>query len=232
MGGPFKLPPLPYDMGALEPYVDAMTMKIHHDGHHAAYVSKLNDAVKGKGELESMRLVDLSKSAIKLGAAVRNNCGGHYNHTLFWTYMAPQGTSITKPTGNLQAAIDKAFGSFDQFQTAFNNACAGVFGSGWVWLGVAEDGRLSIETTANQDNPLMEGVVLSHNTATGDRVPGTAGRKIIPFMGQDVWEHAYYLKYQNRKTEYFAAWWNIVNWNKICEYYDQYASKKLYIPVA
>ncbi|GBG81605.1 hypothetical protein CBR_g32597 [Chara braunii] len=230
--GPYKLPDLPYDYNALEPFIDTATMRAHHDGHHATYVSKLNEAIQDKGHLTGATLHQLQKAAIKSGAAVRNNAGGHYNHSLFWTYMAPRGMAAREPSGKLKDAIGETFGSFEKFQTLFNGACAGVFGSGWVWLGVAEDGRLSIETTANQDNPLMEGVVLSKNTASGDRVAHTGGRSsIIPFMGQDVWEHAYYLKYQNKKVEYFSAWWNVLNWDKICEYYEKYAAKGQYIPV-
>ena len=197
----FELPPLPYAKDALEPNIDAMTMEIHHDKHHAGYVSKLNAALEGHADLQGKSLEELLGSINSLPesirTAVRNNGGGHANHSLFWQVMSPNGGGA--PTGELAAAINTAFGSFDNFKQQFASAGATRFGSGWAWLLVAPDGSLSVTSTANQDSPLME------------------GKK--PIMGVDVWEHAYYLKYQNRRAEYLANWWNVVNWAEVAKRY-------------
>lgn len=189
------LPQLPYDKAALEPHIDALTMEIHHDRHHNAYVTNLNNAIAGKPDLEAMSVEDLCKNLGKvpedIRTAVRNNGGGHWNHTFFWNIMAPKAGGA--PGGDLAAAINAAFGSFDAFKEAFGKAAVGRFGSGWAWL-VKKDGKLAITSTPNQDNPLMDG--------SGS-----------PIIGIDVWEHAYYLKYQNKRPDYIAAWWNVVNWN-------------------
>jgi Fe-Mn family superoxide dismutase len=197
----FQLPPLPYDKAALEPHIDAMTMEIHHDKHHAAYVNNLNKALEGQPDLENQSIEDLLRGINNvpesIRTAVRNNGGGHYNHTLFWDIMKPGGSS--QPSGDLLSAINAAFGSFDGFKTQFKTAATGRFGSGWAWLLVAPDGTLSITSTANQDSPLMEGK--------------------NPILGLDVWEHAYYLKYQNRRPDYVDAWWNAVNWDEVARRY-------------
>ena len=193
------LPPLPYDKAALEPHIDAQTMEIHHGRHHNAYVTNLNNAIAGKADLESLSIDDLVKNLAKvpedIRTAVRNNGGGHWNHTFFWNIMAPNAGGA--PSGDLAAAINAAFGSFDAFKEAFAKAGVGRFGSGWAWL-VKKDGKLAITSTPNQDNPLMDG-------------SGT------PVLGLDVWEHAYYLKYQNKRPDYIGAWWNVVNWNAVAE---------------
>ena len=190
----FTLPPLPFDYAALEPHIDEQTMRIHHDKHHAAYVNNLNAALDGESALQSLSIDQLLGNLTKVPdakrIAVRNNGGGHWNHTLFWELMSPGGARA--PEGALAAAIDKAFGGFDAFKEQFAKACAGRFGSGWGWLVRSVDGKLSIESTPNQDSPIMEG---KHAV-----------------LGCDVWEHAYYLKYQNRRPDYVAAWWNVVNW--------------------
>lgn len=195
------LPPLPYDKAALEPHIDAATMEIHHGRHHNAYVTNLNAALAGKADLESLSIEDLCKNLSKVPAdiqgAVRNNGGGHYNHSLFWNLMAPNAGGA--PSGKLAEAIDASFGSFDAFKEAFAKAGVTRFGSGWAWL-VVKDGKLAITSTPNQDNPLMDG-------------SGT------PILGCDVWEHAYYLKYQNKRPDYISAWWNVVNWNAVAELY-------------
>ena len=195
------LPPLPYDKAALEPHIDAATMEIHHGRHHNAYVTNLNAALAGKADLESLSIEDLCKNLSKVPAdiqgAVRNNGGGHYNHSLFWNLMAPNAGGA--PTSKLAEAIDASFGSFDAFKEAFAKAGVTRFGSGWAWL-VVKDGKLAITSTPNQDNPLMDG-------------SGT------PILGCDVWEHAYYLKYQNKRPDYISAWWNVVNWNAVAELY-------------
>jgi Fe-Mn family superoxide dismutase len=197
----FELPPLPYAKDALEPHIDAQTMEIHHDKHHNAYVTNLNKALDGHPELQSKSLEDLLKSLDSLPeairAAVRNNGGGHWNHTFFWQIMAPNAGGA--PTGDLANAINAAFGSFDNLKTQFNAAGAGRFGSGWAWLLVNPDGSVSITSTPNQDTPISEGKT--------------------PILGVDVWEHAYYLKYQNRRPDYLAAWWNVVNWPEVAKRY-------------
>ena len=197
----FELPALPYDKSALEPNIDAQTMEIHHDKHHAAYVNNLNKALEGHADLQSKSLEELLRSIDSLPenirTAVRNNGGGHANHSMFWQLMSPSGGG--QPTGDLADAINKAFGSFDNFKQQFAAAGVGRFGSGWAWLLVAADGSLSITSTANQDSPLME------------------GKKAV--LGLDVWEHAYYLKYQNRRPDYIAAWWNVVNWPEVAKRY-------------
>jgi Fe-Mn family superoxide dismutase len=197
----FELPALPYAKDALEPNIDAQTMEIHHDKHHAAYVNNLNKALEGHPELQSKSLTELLQSLDSvpenIRTAVRNNGGGHSNHTFFWTIMSPGGANA--PTGELADAINAAFGSFDNFKSQFAAAAAGRFGSGWAWLIAAPDGSLSITSTPNQDTPVME------------------GKK--PILGIDVWEHAYYLKYQNRRPDYVAAWWNVVNWTEVGKLY-------------
>lgn len=195
----FTLPALPYAVDALEPHFDKMTMEIHHGRHHNTYVTNLNNAVAGKPE-ENLSIEEICKNISKYGAPVRNNGGGHYNHSLFWTILAPNAGG--KPSGDLAAAIDKKFGSFDAFKEEFAKAGVGRFGSGWAWL-IVKDGELAITSTPNQDNPLMD----------------VAEVKGTPVLGLDVWEHAYYLKYQNKRPDYIAAFWNVVNWAKVAELY-------------
>ena len=196
----FTLPSLPYAFNALEPHIDARTMEIHHGKHHQTYINNLNAALEGHADLQSKSLDELVKSIDSLPeairTAVRNNGGGHWNHSLFWEIMSPGGS---QPSSELSAAIDKAFGSLDAFKEAFAKAATGRFGSGWAWLVVGSDGGLSITSTPNQDNPLME------------------GKKAI--LGLDVWEHAYYLNYQNRRPDYIKAWWNVVNWAEVSKRY-------------
>ena len=193
---PHQLPPLPYDFAALEPHIDAQTMQIHHGKHHAAYVNNLNAAVEKHADLQGKSAEDLIRnlSAVPedVRTAVRNNGGGHVNHTMFWEIMGPNAGGA--PSGEIGSAIESTFGSFDAFKEQMNKGGVGRFGSGWVWL-VESGGTLSVESTANQDNPMMEGK--------------------RPIMGIDVWEHAYYLKYQNRRPDYLAAWWNVVNWDAV-----------------
>ena len=193
---PHSLPPLPYDFAALEPHIDTQTMQIHHGKHHAAYVNNLNAALEKHPALASKSVEDLiaglSSVPEEIRTAVRNNGGGHVNHTMFWQIMGPGKGGA--PTGAIADAITGAFGSFDAFKEQMNKAGVGRFGSGWAWL-VSSGGKLAIESTANQDSPLME------------------GKKAI--MGIDVWEHAYYLKYQNRRPDYLGAWWNVVNWDEV-----------------
>jgi superoxide dismutase, Fe-Mn family len=191
----FTLPALPYAFNALEPHIDARTMEIHHGKHHNAYVTNLNNAVAGKPE-ENLSIEEICKSVSKYPAAVRNNGGGHYNHTFFWTILGPSAEG--KPSGALGDAIDSAFGNFDEFKAKFAAAGVGRFGSGWAWLIVDGSGKLQITSTPNQDNPLMD----------------VAEVKGKPVLGLDVWEHAYYLNYQNRRPDYIAAFWNVVNWNE------------------
>ncbi|WP_324807799.1 superoxide dismutase [Sphingomonas sp. LY29] len=197
----FSVPDLPYDYGALAPTIDEATMKLHHDKHHQAYVDKLNDAVKADSSLEGKDLEDILASISSQPAAVRNNGGGHWNHSFFWETMKPGGG---QPSGALAEAIDKTFGSLDAMKEKFNAAGVGQFGSGWVWLVAGEGGALEIVATPNQDNPLMD-VVSSNGT---------------PILGNDVWEHAYYLTYNNRRPDYLKAWWDVVNWDKASERYD------------
>jgi Fe-Mn family superoxide dismutase len=202
-GAPFTLPPLPYAYDALEPHIDAETMKIHHDKHHAAYVTNLNKALAGKGELEKKSIEELLKSLDSVPAdirtAVRNHGGGHYNHSLFWPSLSKNGAKA--PAGELAAAIDKQWGSFASFQEKLNAAALGVFGSGWAWLACAKKGGLSIASTPNQDTPL--------------------GAGLIPLLGIDVWEHAYYLKYQNRRADYLSEIAKVVHWDVISGRYAQ-----------
>ncbi|SMF75968.1 superoxide dismutase [Allosphingosinicella indica] len=190
----FTLPPLPYDYAALEPTIDEATMKLHHDKHHQAYVDKLNEAVGEEG-LDGKSLEEILGGISKLSKKARNNGGGHWNHMFFWETMRAGGG---RPSGKLAALIDEAFGSFDDLKTKFNEAGVGQFGSGWVWLVASADGKLQIVSTPNQDNPLMDDAP----------VKGT------PIIGNDVWEHAYYLKYNNRRPDYLKAWWDVVNWEK------------------
>jgi Fe-Mn family superoxide dismutase len=193
---PFELPKLPYDYKALEPHIDAQTMEIHHTKHHNAYVTNLNKALEGS-DLANKSLEDLMKIISKAPVAVRNNGGGHYNHSLFWLIMSPNGGG--KPEGDLAKAIDSDLGGFDKFKEAFSNAAATRFGSGWAWLSVNDSGKLQVSSTPNQDNPLMD----------------IAEVKGTPILGLDVWEHAYYLKYQNRRPDYVSAFWNVINWQEV-----------------
>jgi len=197
----FTLPPLPYPYDALEPHIDEATMKLHHGKHHQAYVDKLNAAIAAS-EWESKSIdeimVSLDKVPDKIKAAVRNNGGGHYNHSLFWQWMSPTGGG--EPTGKVAEAINAKFGSFAKFKEEFEAAGMSRFGSGWVWL-IQDGSELSITTTPYQDCPVSE------------------GKKVL--LGNDLWEHAYYLKYQNRRPEYLAAWWSVVNWNKVTELFNQ-----------
>lgn len=195
----FTLPPLGFQESALEPHIDALTMNIHHTKHHQAYINNLNGFIEKFPEFQGLGLDDLNKKATTDVAPVfRNNAGGHWNHSFFWKVLgAPSDTN--GPSAELKAAIDSSFGSFDEMTTKFNAAAAGRFGSGWAWLGLKSDGSLVITSTANQDNPLMP----------------IAEIQCIPLLGLDVWEHAYYLKYQNRRPEYIAAFWNVVNWEQV-----------------
>jgi Fe-Mn family superoxide dismutase len=193
----YEVPPLPYDYGALEPHIDEATMRVHHDKHHQAYVDKVNAALEGTdladAAIEDV-LKDLNAVPDDKRTAVRNNGGGHYNHSLFWEWMSPDGGGA--PDGDLGAAIDEAFGSFDDFKTKVKDAGVGQFGSGWAWL-VHDGSGLAVVSTANQDSPISDGKT--------------------PLLGVDVWEHAYYLKYQNKRPDYIDAWWNVVNWDKVAE---------------
>ena len=198
----FTLPALPYATDALEPHIDTRTMEIHHGKHHQAYVDNLNKAIAGT-ENENKSLEELVRHAGSISPAVRNNGGGHWNHSFFWTVIGPNAGG--QPTGALAEAITKAFGSFEAFKEKFNTAGATRFGSGWAWLIKKDDGSLDITSTPNQDNPLMD----------------VAEVKGTPLLGCDVWEHAYYLKYQNRRPEYLTAFWNVVNWNKVSELYGK-----------
>ena len=198
----FELPALAYATDALEPHIDKATMEIHHGKHHQAYVTNLNKALEGKPDANSS-LEDLMKNISKQPAAVRNNGGGHYNHSLFWTVLGPNKGG--EPTGDLAKAIDEAFGSFAEFKTKVQEAGATRFGSGWAWLSVGADQKLIVSSTPNQDNPLMD----------------VAEVKGTPIFGVDVWEHAYYLKYQNKRPDYLAAIWNVVNWDAVAELYKK-----------
>jgi Fe-Mn family superoxide dismutase len=197
----FTLPPLPYPEDALEPHVDARTMGIHHDKHHAGYTNNLNNALAGKAEFDGKSIAeilgDLDSVPESIRTAVRNNGGGFANHSLFWTIMSPNGGGA--PDGDLAAAIDDAFGSFDEFKDNFSKAAMTRFGSGWAWLYVDGSGKLEVTSTPNQDTPLMDG--------------------FTPILGLDVWEHAYYLNYQNRRGDYVAAWWNVVDWAQVAANY-------------
>jgi Fe-Mn family superoxide dismutase len=194
----YELPPLPYGYDALEPHIDARTMEIHHTKHHQAYITKLNGALDGQADLQAMSITELmgkiNSVPEAIRTAVRNHGGGHANHSLFWEIMGPGGG--WKPDGELGKAIDSTFGSFDKFKQLFSDAAATRFGSGWAWL-VAKNGKLTVESSANQDSPIMEGKT--------------------PILGLDVWEHAYYLKYQNRRPDYIAAWWNVVKWDEVAK---------------
>ena len=197
----YELPPLPYPEDALEPHIDARTMSIHHDKHHAAYTTNLNKALEGHDELAGMEieelLMNLDSVPESIRTAVRNNGGGYANHNMFWELMSPNGGG--EPSGELADAINEAFGSFAAFKEAFTKAATTRFGSGWAWLYVDEDGDLVVDSTPNQDTPLMDGN--------------------IPILGLDVWEHAYYLHYQNRRPDYISAWWNVVDWDAVADNY-------------
>ncbi|MCB0264449.1 MAG: superoxide dismutase [Calditrichaeota bacterium] len=197
-----QLPSLPYDHNALEPHIDEKTMQIHHGKHHAGYVNNLNAALEGHTNLQQMSIEELLKNLKNMPDsirnAVRNNGGGHYNHSIFWPCMSPNGGG--KPSGALAAAIDKAFGSFDNFKDQFAKAGATRFGSGWAWLVKNSDGSLAVTSTANQDNPISDGQ--------------------YPLLGLDVWEHAYYLNYQNRRPDYISAFWNVVNWDEVAKRFN------------
>jgi Fe-Mn family superoxide dismutase len=201
----FELPPLPYGYDALEPTIDKETMTLHHDKHHAAYVNNLNTAVEGTN-FANMSIDELVRNINMVPddkrMAVRNNGGGHYNHSMFWQIMKPGGGGA--PTGEIAQAINDAFGSFDALKDAFNKAGAGRFGSGWAWVIVGSDGKLAVTSSPNQDYPLMSGIV----ETTG-----------YPVFGNDVWEHAYYLKYNNRRPDYLAAWWDVINWDEVNKRY-------------
>ena len=203
----FSLPPLPYAYNALEPHIDEQTLRIHHDKHHGAYVNNLNAALEQHPDLQNKSIEDLLASIDTLPEAirtpVRNNGGGHANHTAFWEMMAPGGAR--EPSGALATAIDKAFGGFDKFKEQFAKACGGRFGSGWAWLIADRNGGVTIDSTPNQDTPLMQ-------------------RK-QPILGCDVWEHAYYLKYQNRRPDYVTAWWSVVNWTDVGRRYEKVVKK-------
>jgi len=221
-GGPFKLPPLPYAFDALEPYIDARTMEIHHDRHHKGYVDNLNKAVVQIPRLIGVTVEELLQTLNRVPedsrAAIRNNGGGHYNHSLFWQMMKKSGGG--EPKAGLAEAIEKNFGKFTGFKTEFAEAAMKVFGSGWAWL-VLDGKDLKIETTPNQNSPISPSLLATE-------VNDNMGRKLTmihpsrpPLLGLDVWEHAYYLKYQNKRADYIAAWWNVVNWDFVAERYAQ-----------
>ncbi|HET7818749.1 MAG TPA: superoxide dismutase [Bacteroidia bacterium] len=195
---PFTLPPLPYSLTALEPYFDAVTMEIHYEKHHRGYVTNLNNAIAGTNA-DSMEIEEILKNISNYPLIIRNNAGGHYNHSLFWSILTPYDEGST-PSGKLEHALNIAFGSFTDFKKKFTSTALERFGSGWTWLIKNTAGKLEISSTPNQDNPLM-------NTAVST--------KGFPILGLDLWEHAYYLKYQNRKQDYIEAWWNIINWNEV-----------------
>ena len=198
----YELPPLPYDYNALEPYIDEQTMRIHHDRHHGTYVTNVNNALANHPDLAALPVEQLIQNLGRvpedIRTTVRNNGGGHANHSFFWQIMAPNAGG--QPSGALAEAITQTFGSFDAFKDQFSKAAVGRFGSGWAWLTMDGSGALRIESTPNQDSPLMDGRT--------------------PILGLDVWEHAYYLKYQNRRPEYIAAWWNVVNWPQVGKNYE------------
>lgn len=197
-----QLPPLPYDYNALEPHIDEQTMRIHHDRHHQGYVNKLNAALEGHDKLAALSIEELLGKLDRvpdgIRTAVRNNGGGHANHTLFWSIMSPDGGG--GPSGDLAKALEDHFGGFETFKEKLSTTAAGQFGSGWGWLSVAADGKLVVESTPNQDSPLSQGRT--------------------PILGVDVWEHAYYLKYQNKRADYLEAWWNTVDWDAVAERYS------------
>ena len=200
----FELPALSYATDALEPHIDKSTMEIHHGKHHQAYVDNLNKALVGT-DGENQSIEDIQKNISKFPIPVRNNGGGHFNHSLYWSVMSPDGGG--SPSGDLAKAIEEAFGSFDEFKKKFAEAGTTRFGSGWAWLSVGADGKVQVSSTPNQDNPLMD----------------VAEVKGTPILGMDVWEHAYYLKYQNKRPDYIAAFWNVINWNSVA---DRYAKAK------
>ena len=199
---PFQLPKLPYAYDALEPYIDALTMEIHHSKHHNGYTTNLNNAIEGS-DLEGKDILDILENLDMKNAAVRNNGGGFYNHDLFWKVMSPDGGGA--PNGAVANAIDEAFGSYEGFKDAFSKAAATRFGSGWAWLCVHEGGKVEVCSTANQDNPYMPGI-------------GCGGK---PILGLDVWEHAYYLNYQNRRPDYIKAFFNVINWEEVNRRYEE-----------
>ena len=199
----FTLPQLKYEYGALEPHIDAKTMEIHHTKHHQAYIDKLNKAIEGT-EWEGKSVEEILANVSKLDRPVRNNAGGHWNHSFFWEILSPHSTSSGQANGELLEAINKSFGSFDEFKTKFTESATGVFGSGWVWL-VVQNGELKIVVTPLQDNPLMD----------------DAKEKGTPVLGLDVWEHAYYLKYQNKRPDYISAFWNVVNWQEVSRRFNE-----------
>lgn len=207
----FKLPELPYGYDALEPYVDTTTMNIHHTKHHQTYVNNINKVIDGPNgaALKGLSLAAIQANITSFPEAIRtpviNSGGGHYNHAMFWTLMGKPGSCNNSPVGNVKAKIEQDFGSFDAMKEKFNSAAASRFGSGWAWLSVGSDGKLFISSTKNQENPLMAGVVEQAGT---------------PVLGLDVWEHAYYLKYQNRRPEYISAFWNVVNWDQVTVNFD------------
>lgn len=203
----FTLPALPYLKESLEPFIDVVTMEIHHGKHHNAYVTTLNKAIE-KTDADKMSIEDILKNISKYPLIVRNNAGGHYNHSMFWTLLRPNGGG--NPNGKLGNEIHSAFDSFDEFKKQFTESATGRFGSGWAWLIKNESGKLEICSTPNQDNPLMD----------------IAERKGIPILGLDVWEHAYYLKYKNRRSEYIEAWWNIINWEEASNRFLQVQKKE------
>ena len=198
----FELPQLPYAYDALEPHIDAKTMEIHHSKHHNGYTTKLNGAIEGSG-MESDTIESILENLDMDNAALRNNGGGYYNHSLFWEVMGPNGGGT--PMSTLAQAIDTAYGSFESFKSAFSNAAVNQFGSGWAWLCVQKGGKVEVCSSANQDNPLMPGI-------------GCGG---TPILGIDIWEHAYYLNYQNRRPDYIDAFFNVINWGKVSELYEQ-----------
>ncbi len=200
----FTLPPLPYAADALEPVIDPTTMDIHHDRHHAAYVTNLNAQIKTYPELDAISLDALQGKISQYNAAVRNNGGGHYNHDLFWKVMAEPGLG-GEPSAALKQAIDAQFGGLDELKKRFDQAAVSRFGSGWAWLVVTADKKLAITSTANQDNPLMDAPEIAQRGA--------------PILALDVWEHAYYLKYQNKRADYVTQWWKVVNWNEVSRRY-------------
>ncbi len=207
----FELPKLRYPYDALEPHIDKQTMEIHHTRHHQTYVNNLNNAISSLNLPDNITIEQILKEVSRYDKAIRNNGGGHYNHTLFWEIMgpAPQGPMGGEPTGELARVITSTFGSFQQFKELFTKEALGIFGSGWAWL-ILQNGKLKITSTPNQDNPIMD----------------LAPERGIPILGIDVWEHAYYLKYQNRRADYVNAWWNVVNWHIVNEKYKEALKQK------